>query len=227
MSRDRGPVSHALLPLYVGREFPLVTALSVYLDESAEGGTYAIAGYVGPLSTWDEMFSPCWARVLLDAPHRITEFKASDCRQLRGEFTGWSRHEADALTRDLVSVLLDDNCSPRIAGVGMAALFPSQAGTPKKSIGNAIHMACLRNVIAEAMVLSEGIAKGDKVQFVCDVKPGLEGKISKAYETIRAQLQGTRFANMAGRMAFGESTLLAPLQAADLLAYETASRSTA
>jgi hypothetical protein len=79
------------------------------------------------MEMWDDVFSPAWRTVIEAAPHKLTEFKASDCRQGQGEFSaqnGWTRPERDALTSDLVGLLgaIDGPIAP--IGYSAVVAFP-------------------------------------------------------------------------------------------------------
>jgi hypothetical protein len=119
-----GLLGRLLLPVNLDREFDSVVALACYFDESSKGRNYAVAGYLGTVDVWAHVFSPAWSRVIADAPHKISEFKQSDCRNKRNEFDdryGWTDAKHIELTSRLVSVLID---SSNAIGFSMVVRFP-------------------------------------------------------------------------------------------------------
>ena len=110
-----GPVGRAILPLHVGRGLPPVVALVCYFDESFDEQIHVVGGYLADVDLWDRVFAPKWNEIIANAPHPITEFKASDCRNGRREFASpGTKKERDQITIELVSVIRD---TPLYAGV--------------------------------------------------------------------------------------------------------------
>lgn len=125
-ARHADPLRGELLPLYWGRKrLPPVVALAAYFDESDERtpGILTVAGYVARVESWDQLFTPAWRAMLDAAPHPLTEYKHSDCRQGKREFAPpWTQGERDALTIQAVETILDLNRQDWVMGFG-AGLF--------------------------------------------------------------------------------------------------------
>jgi hypothetical protein len=60
--------------------------LQAFIDESYDGGVYALCGYITTAEKWSK-FSDEWESVRLDSP-KIRRFKFSECVKQKGEFYG-------------------------------------------------------------------------------------------------------------------------------------------
>ncbi len=190
-------------------------------EEAGVPGVVAVAGYLGEAGMWQSSFSPAWQAVLASAHKPISEFKTSDCRQGVGEFTGWSRPNRDALTRDLVSVIADP--AHNLIGFGAAVLMQDALFTSDVRQQNRRHFAywwCTQSVLHDAINLAEAWPGAETLRAVYDEEKDLGPRLLETYPFFRDLVPG--FADRVAAPEFGRSHQLAPLQAADLLAYETA-----
>jgi hypothetical protein len=196
-----------------------VVSLVAYFDDSyTEDASFALGGYIASVEAWDLAFSPDWFSVLRAAPHPLSEFKASNCRNQRGEFEGWSRAECDALTKRLIGVIVDRKYHGAMVGIGSAVLV---AGSVSREIKEFGYLWCAGNVMVTALRWAAGSSLPiDDVHFVFDRQPNLHGKLHQIFETVVASF-GDEWRERVRSPEFGDSKHLAPLQAADLLAYET------
>ncbi|MEX2109068.1 MAG: DUF3800 domain-containing protein [Gemmatimonadaceae bacterium] len=192
-------------------------------EDSRFGSIFVIAGYVASDEVWERHFIPKWTAVLRDAPHPITEFKTSDCRQRKGEFAKWTRDECDTLTKALIGVITDD-CPPKsMHGIATAVELPDVQGYEEYGFFNAVGMSCL---LATA-VCAHHAGDGATMQFVFDRQPTrqqrMEEEFQDALERARdlSNRRGFDTVPNSDRISFGDSRVAVPLQAADLLAYET------
>ena len=192
-------------------------------EDASLGSICVIAGYVARHEIWEREFTPRWSSALATAPHPISEFKTSDCRQRTGEFAGWARAECDDLTRALVDIIAD-HCPPKsLHGVAAVVELPDVVGQESHAFFNAFWMA---TVIATAVAAHHSSA-GDEMKFVFDRQPGMEGRmqseLQEALDWAARLSQKRRLDPVPLRTApeFADSRTVIPLQAADLLAYET------
>lgn len=219
--RDWNAVRH----IYFGRQKPRVTvSLTAYFDDSREywngWGFHAIAGYIADTGFWDGIFAPRWKRLLADAPHPLTEFKTSDCRLLRGEFAGWTREEANAFTECVVGELLSQPY-PTMVGVGTVIALPQRADEERQRQDehDALRLALI-NVVGTICSIVKGTGRTEPVHFLCDNQPGLQRKLADLWsETVTNPNHAWPFE--LSQLDFEDSKKLVPIQAADLLAYET------
>jgi hypothetical protein len=244
LSRSRGghrarPHRRDLRPLHLGLLRPLVTALAAYFDASRnyEGDAskqietpsiIAVAGYIAPVDLWDKEFTPAWwealGRANRAAPHPVREFKASNCRQGTGEFKGWSEEARHVLTVDLVSEIVKP--AGRLMGLGAAMWFDpkyiaSEARARKwRKWRDFSYCWCLAMVALDAMRVAEAHVGEDHLQIVFDEEKDYTGRAQATFETVRSLFEPT-FGQRVRPLQFARSHELPPLQAADLLAYET------
>lgn len=218
------PVRAELRPLYPGRVIPPVVAFAAYFDESKSrnAGILTIAGYLASVESWDSHFVPRWDSVIAGAPQPISEFKASDCRNERGEFKGWTCQERDGLTADLVSTIIDE---PRhqIMGIGASVIVDYghiRSTVLKKKLERFAYLWCVALAVRIALVFVKRHIGNDHVQIVFDEEKHMKHRITSIFDLAREQFAG----GWAGHIRdphFAPSHEVAPLQAADLLAFET------
>jgi len=172
-----GALAAAMLPAHVGRpEFPPVAALASYFDDSKNGRIYDVAGYVSHVEVWDSDFVPAWRRVIDGAPHRVSEFKASDCRQGRGEFENWTQGERRQFTKDLVSVLVETCPNEHLVGMANVVLLPGggQSKKARKAIEDLGMLMCITLAMHDLLDLAKKVflaappSDADEVQIVFD-----------------------------------------------------------
>jgi hypothetical protein len=78
------------------------------LDDSGEmdrtiNPVFVLAGFIAESESWAS-FSHDWGAAL-DAPRSLNYFKMVESANLRDQFDGWSREQANAKIYDLVSVI--------------------------------------------------------------------------------------------------------------------------
>ncbi|MDQ6633836.1 MAG: hypothetical protein M3Z10_03655 [Gemmatimonadota bacterium] len=226
-----------LRPFYLGgRKIPPVTVLAAYFDDSRREGVVSIAGYVAHLEMWDDRFAPGWQRIIHEAPHYISEFKASDCRNKRGEFEGWTTAECDALTTALVDVLTHHTDRDNFIGLGIAVRLPRVESVPGFSSMSAADKTswrrthfdesfqlCLQLILVEMLTTGAHLlgVPSDKLELVFDEQRKQVGKAWTNFDTIR-KLVGAEVKYDVPVPSFRNSKDVLPLQAADLLTHETA-----
>jgi hypothetical protein len=207
-----------------------MTTMVGYFDDSRYayekaglGSLCVIAGYVAQQEVWDREFIPRWTAALQAAPHPISEFKTSDCRQRTGEFAGWTREECDSLTKTLVGIITD-HCPPKsLHGVAAVVELPDVAEYETFAFFNAFW---LTTVLATA-VGAHHCSAGDDMKFVFDRQPGRQGQMELELEqaldwaTELSTRRGLDRVPLRTSPEFADSRSAVPLQAADLLAYET------
>ncbi|MEX2110258.1 MAG: DUF3800 domain-containing protein [Gemmatimonadaceae bacterium] len=201
-----------------------MTVISSYFDDSRHGGIYVMAGYIGNVEMWDRVFTPAWQEVLDAAPHPLTEFKASDCRQRKGEFTNWTREECDDLTKALVAVIVEACPYEWLVGVANAIVFPRYHHVP--IVGKQIHdlgvLFALRLTLADSLEIGTPLATHDNDEFqpIFDNQPKFVRRIVEHFEQAKGHLSPEAAARVSYPI-FRDSKKTPPIQAADLLAYET------
>lgn len=220
-----GQLGQLMAAIYPGEVKPPVAVLAAYFDDSPNGPICAIAGYVGVVDQLDRGFAPAWASRVLDAsPRPISEFKACDCRHRQGEFSGWTRDECDDLTKRAVDVITDHSVAGSLFGVGAAFLINGQFSDPnhpqltREQIGLVWAVA---HAINHAFALFEDRSlEADRIELIFDNQEGLKRTIRIVHQILLMDFPPERAAKISEPI-FRDSRQIIPLQAADLLAYET------
>lgn len=207
--------------LYVGRSAgpEVCLVLSCYFDDSRGDGVHAIAGYVGVTDVWDGLFSDRWRAVIDAAPHKIEEFKASDCRHRTGEFQDFSRDECNALTVGVTDVLVSADI-PLLFGLGVAVHLPP---TGDEAVDREREHAGLYVAFLEIITIVMSVAHETEgvIQCVCDEQPGMMGAMTDLWANAREVTKRQGAPAKISHLQFEDSKELPPLQAADVLAYES------
>jgi hypothetical protein len=195
-----------------------------YWDDSFDEQIHVVGGYLAPQRIWDEVFSPAWKGVITNAPHPISEFKSSDCRLRNGEYRSWTGEEVESLTSQLVSVILG---TPLYAGVSVAFIWPGNPdpGSPKarrwrRQLAREGYRQCIRFCLAEALSLSDQLPETEKIRLVFDNRGKFFQAMQKSFDEA-IEILGPSLAGKVEPPIMMDSKQAAPLQAADLLAYET------
>jgi len=220
------PLWRLLRPLYLRGQnpYPPVVALAAYFDGSKnrEHGIIAVAGYLGIVEMWDGRFTPTWRKVIDSAPHPITEFKASDCRNGFGEFgEPWTKEERNDLTRDFVDVIISPAHQPLGLGAAVQMDYADfETEELREQIEDFAFFWCFSAVARDAIRLSDGILGNDRLHCIFDNDPRTKGRARQAFEGT-LDIAAPTFLSRIREPAFEDSEELPPLQAADLLAHET------
>jgi hypothetical protein len=204
------------------QRLPPVVAFSAYFDESKsrERGILAVAGYLAPTEQWDQEFTPAWNLVLENAPHRISEFKAADCNSGKGEFAAWTKRERISFRGLLVSALV--NRAPAI-GIGAAAAIDYASADTRRDkikLERAAYLWCVTFMVKHVLSVVKDQLGEDRVHILWDDEKHMKPKIIKMFGAARRQF-AVEWENKVRDVDFAPSDEVLPLQAADLLAFET------
>ena len=196
-----------------------MTSWAIYIDDSRDGGFYVLAGYVAPADSWSGSFNSAWRQVLDSAREPIAEFKASDCEQGRGPFRGSSREERTALTRQLAGVLTAPH--NRVFGAACAVLVPRASKLKQRHAFERLsYSVCLTTLIGESLNLVKRVADCDRLHIYLDEQAKVAQLVPLAFKS-GERLYADGFVGCLCEPKFLQSKDTPPLQAADLLAYET------
>jgi hypothetical protein len=223
---EPGTLRRALASAYVGRRLPdWAMIVSCYLDDSRGGRRSAIAGYLAPLDVWDRIFNPVWQRFLDNGPRgRVAEFKASNCSNRFGEFSDWTKDEAAEFGKRAIQTLGNADYFKHVYGVGAAMIIPrvEEGGNGEmwERWGyQACFVALLMNVV---YFLKSWYPPIEELQVIHDDQPaGIRGMIMNAYDEAHAYVSPSCPFKISRPLNFKVSKDVLPLQAADILAYET------
>jgi hypothetical protein len=196
-----------------------MSSWAIYIDDSRDGGFYVLAGYVAPADSWGGFFASEWRHVLNSVREPITEFKASDCEQGRGSFRGWSREERTALADQFVEVLTEPHS--QLSGLACAVLVPrGRALKLRHAFERLSYSVCLTTLIGESLKVVREVTDCDKLHIYLDEQAKVAQSARLAFKSGQ-RLYSDGFVGCLCRPEFRKSIETPPLQAADLLAYET------
>jgi uncharacterized protein DUF3800 len=187
---------------------------TVYLDES---GTHAgskavvVAGYMAVADAWIE-FEPEW-RSCLDE-YGIGSFHMTDFANRTAPFNGWSEEARTNCYERLTSII------SKYAWGGYCIVIPmdryKRAVTPgaRRILGGPYGLAAMRCFFEVADSLGE-VDPAAVVAYVMDGGVKGRGQLLKAYDLNKSQSEWRILS-----LRFEDHRRFAPLQAADILAYE-------
>lgn len=204
----------------MGRHEPeYVLVVSCYFDDSRGDGVHAIAGYVGRADLWDGEFVDRWCEALSSGPRPISEYKTSHNRHLAGEFNGWTRDQANEVALNCLHVV--GGLEPRVFGVGAAIYLPAdEHSSPPLVLEQVALRIAFMEILAVVLNLAQSIGAEHTVQCVCDEQPGLQGLLQDTFAKAREFAMRDAPCRIS-HLQFEDSKEVLPLQAADILAYET------
>src|SRR5947209_4411298 len=191
MAHAIGGLRDIVRGVFPGRALlPPVVAVATYFDDSRKGGIYAVAGYVGHVDAWDEVFAPQWKASIKQAPHPITEFAASDCGNGLGEFRPpWTKPERDSLTERLVSLIINEQSD--MIGIGAAVTLPRFIDNDKlrEKWERFAYLLCAGTVMSHVAQVCHRAREQDSILFVFDEQKGMQGKAQEMFDEVKADLQ--------------------------------------
>lgn len=194
--------------------------LHAYFDEHGHDGSsvYAIAGYVGTdeqWSTFTEKWSSTLERHYAFGPFHMVEFEASDIDK-KSQFHGWSKDQKDALAKELFPLIPDSG----VRGLGQAILMDAFNGLSENAQQRLRdpYWVCFHNCIER---LLKDIPEDDKVDLVFDRKDKYTGEALDRYRFLKDDWLPPAQAKKLVGCAFRDDDIIIPLQAADVLVYET------
>jgi Protein of unknown function (DUF3800) len=192
--------------------------LRAYFDESGTTGGARIMTVVGVVATparW-KLLERAWRRML--KAEGIREFKAADCVAGENEFEGWSQRRRDAF-RSALAREIDRRALVAVACGLVRKDFRAWVldHSHKTSWARNAYMWCLRGAL-ETLAYSAHRGR-QRVAVVLDEGVGGQDKAIRHFRRAMekdAELQAAFF----GSFTTAASIEFAPLQAADLMAYE-------
>lgn len=189
---------------------------SAYFDESTGNGSpvYVVAGFLSQDALWAQ-FGKEWKEVLDE--FRITAFHAQHFAQRKEEFLGWEESKRQRLLAALLQIV------QRRAQFGFAAVVHAQAfrevfkGKDRAEIGSVYGLCCL-SCFTETGEWAKTNYQIEPIAHFFDAGNKNAGQVLKTYQEVKNDQE--RIDYRLGTIAFESDSVLVPLQAADLAAYE-------
>jgi hypothetical protein len=188
-----------------------------FVDDSGSGGDsqyFVLAGYVTSEVSWSG-FVPDWQSVL-DLSPKLDYFKMSEAESLKGQFEGCSPHARDERLNQFADVIL--RYDPWEAAIAVPSKDYNEVLLPvlPKSRTSPYYSAFIAMVTALSGFYRWG-GSDELVDFIFDEQDGMQTKAARQYGSFRGWYPNWRL----GRIGFNDEKKVLPLQAADLIAWQT------
>lgn len=149
--------------------------------------------------------------------HPIEVFHATDCSELRGEFSGWSVERKNEYVKNLLPVIGSAKGLFSVTvGIRLEDYREAQITHPElaEMIGPVPYLPCFQWVIMSLLRIMDRNDDGQAVSIVHEVND-YQGMALSAFNYVR-----DRHPHRQMTMTFADKKTYPPLQAADILAYE-------
>jgi hypothetical protein len=200
-----------------------IAVLEAYFDESGshEGSrVFAVGGIVARLEQM-KLLAEAWKYML--GKNKISEFHSADLESRRGIYDGIGKERQQQIFKDAISVM---GTWSRTAIAGLVVIEDYEQAVPDwakqtAAFGNKYNFCfqmCLGSVMEWVEHLDEAMPYGDRIAFMFDQRERGQEITSTSY----SQIKKFRDVNdRMGALVFDSRKRFLPLQAADLVAYET------
>lgn len=188
-----------------------------FVDDSGSPGDsryFVLAGYIAPESVW-RAFIPEWQEVLEQSP-KLLYVKMNEAARLEGQFAAFSRQQRDERVARFIDVILSHKLWE--ASVVLPAAGFSEILQPvlPDSYCSPYYFAFVGMTVAlSAYYRHAGI--DETVHFIFDKQQGKQHRAVRLYEHFKTYFP----AKQLGRIWFADDKEAVPLQAADLIAWQT------
>ncbi len=205
--------------------------LKAFCDESSDGRSeriYVVAGYFGDEEQLKRLDTDWKARL---SESNLSEFHMSDCEAGRKEYPSLHRNERAVLQRDLISIISNSG----VVGVSVALdirayndllpelkpflIFPPGRGTSGHL--REPYFLPFKLAVEQICMNISNVKLGQDVEMIFDRKESVQGRATGLFEGIWEWEHD--WIKKIGRvtLSFADKSEFTPLQAADVLAYES------
>ena len=151
----------------------------------------------------------------------VEVFHSTDCEALKGEFEGWSESERNVLVAQLMAVLAKHPLAGYGVGINLRALEAAFASRPDlQEFFGSPYIVCFKLAVETVIAAAEHFGSNEQLAFIHEAND-YEMEAHKAFASIKKERK-----KHAGPMSltFAGKSESVPLQAADVLAFETNKR---
>ncbi|MDQ6894291.1 MAG: hypothetical protein M3167_16640 [Acidobacteriota bacterium] len=195
-------------------------------DETPAGFVFASAGFIGAADDW-EKFSVRWTAALVaegvpSEPGELPELHMNEMLHGRGSFSGWDKERRARLQGTLIDILKETPAFGHGCVIARGHrrdwenTHSGQIYSKEKHYYGAGLPHCIVQLARKIFVGS----MDERIGFVCGDISKWKGDLCDIYESMKVAREFD-FRHRLGAIAFGSPKHFPPLQAADLLAYET------
>jgi hypothetical protein len=201
-----------------------------YIDESANNKVFTLSCILTTPVKWGDIERK-WKSVIRDANKslrkqgrpQISRYHAADCSSRKGEFEGWSVDEQIAFSKKLISIIKYNMTTVMAYSMPLedfVAVYPERSDNPEKELYGLLLTFMMTQLIHDIDKQSNGRnLRPYKIAFIHD-RSSRDGDMLSAFNHMKddASFQGRDHFTTIAPMGWEDCI---PLQAADLLAYET------
>lgn len=221
-------LASVLVPRGHGKRF--LVLIVGYIDESGNNDFFTLSCILTTPTKWADIERK-WRAVLRETNKalrkqkrpQISRYHAADCSSCKGEFVGWSVAEQIAFSKKLIAIIKYNMTTVMAFSVPVedfVAVFPEHREHPERQLYGMVLKFVMTQLIHDIEKQSEGHPlKPYKIAFIHD-RSSRDGDMLAAFNQLKEDV------TFAGREHFTTIASMGwedciPLQAADLLAYET------
>jgi hypothetical protein len=196
-----------------------VAVLQVYMDESGThdgSATVTVAGYIGRPEVWRD-WTEKWSRAL----GSIEVYHAVDAQNLTGEFSTWDTVQVTDLVKKLLPIIAEAEIGGISVAMDLRALDAALTGRDDlRQLFGTPYIACLQWAMQAILNLAAQAGNSEQIAFIHENNDFH----AQAYECFSWIKSNSPCGRNVISLTFGGKKDYPPLQAADILAYETNKR---
>ena len=198
--------------------------LKIYMDETNthdKGEMVAVGAYLSRPKHWGE-WTKAWnvhKRRVPAGKKPIKVFHATDCAGFFGEFDGWTKEDRDPYVAQLLPVIPANKLAGIVIGVHRPSLEKEFKARPElREMFGDPYDACFQWALTTLVRIATERGNGERMAFIHEIN-AYQGAAIQSFDYVRKYLNPRKIRMTLG---FGGKEDYAPLQAADILAYEGA-----
>jgi hypothetical protein len=214
------------------RERWVMLMLQASIDDSGsdlKGPVYVLSGYLARVEEW-AIFADEWDAKLKEFP-AIKYFKMVEAESLKGEFAGWSVEDRDQKVIELAALI-----EPRVLGnpecvVAQAdydaVIVPALPSVVDRQLAKCLkdpYFFCFYQVVADCVKRLEISKIPDIVDFYFDNQGKIGRRARSFWKSMIEHTPEHYKAYIPNEPVFRDEKVFNPLQAADLIAWQTRRR---
>jgi len=153
-------------------------------------------------------------------PYPVDAFHSADIEHAKPPFDGWTVEQRQKLVENALGLLGDPNRCANIMAASCTFVLQDFHSVNPAILGNIARTYDLSYRVLFHNLIANTIANG--IDFVFDEKKKAKGRVETHFRAAKAALDKIPgYAGKLNNIAFRDDRKVVPLQAADLLAYET------